>query len=110
MVNFVDFDTNFGHRRDPFGYGKALEEFDAEVPRLQGKLKPSDLIVFTADHGNDPTWKGTDHTREGVPILCWGVGLESGPIGRRETFADIGQTLARHLGIPPLAAGTAWLL
>ncbi|MCX7351539.1 MAG: phosphopentomutase, partial [Alphaproteobacteria bacterium] len=69
MTNFVDFDTEFGHRREPVGYGKLLEAFDAELPRIMRKLKPADLLVLTADHGNDPTWTGTDHTREQIPVM-----------------------------------------
>ena len=109
MTNFVDFDTNFGHRRDPLGYGKLLEEYDAMLPRAFEALKEGDLLLLTADHGNDPTWKGTDHTRECVPILTYARGMKPGSIGRRETFADIGQTIASHLGIPKLGAGTSWL-
>jgi phosphopentomutase len=108
MTNFVDFDTLYGHRRDPVGYGHLLEEFDTELPKVFARLREGDLLVLTADHGNDPTWKGTDHTRECVPILCFSPGMKPGSIGRRKTFADIGQTLARHLGIAPLGAGTAW--
>ena len=108
MTNFVDFDTNFGHRRDPLGYGKLLEEFDTSLPRVFAALKEDDLLVLTADHGNDPTWKGTDHTREQVPVMTFEIGIAPGPVGHRKTFSDIGQTVARHLGIAPLGAGTAW--
>ncbi len=108
MTNFVDFDTEFGHRRDPEGYGKALEAFDAELPRIFAKLKPGDLLVLTADHGNDPTWTGTDHTREQVPVITYMRGITPGSFGLRSSFADIGQTIARHLGVGPLSAGEAW--
>ena len=108
MTNFVDFDMLYGHRRDAAGYGKALEAFDARLPELQSKLRDGDLMILTADHGCDPTWKGTDHSRECVPVLCYSPGIAPGCIGRRTTFADIGQTLARHLGIAPRAAGVAW--
>jgi phosphopentomutase len=108
MTNFVDFDTEFGHRRDPVGYGRALEAFDAELPRLFARLKPGDLLVLTADHGNDPTWRGTDHTREQVPVMSYMRGIVPGSFGLRQSFADIGQTIARHLGLGPLGAGTAW--
>ena len=108
MTNFVDFDTDFGHRRDPIGYGRALEAFDAELPRLFAKLREGDLLVLTADHGNDPTWKGTDHTREQVPVMSYIRGLRPGSFGLRKSFADIGQTLARHLNVGPLGAGEAW--
>ena len=108
MTNFVDFDMLYGHRRDAAGYGRALEAFDARLPELQSRLRDGDLMILTADHGCDPTWKGTDHSRECVPVLCYSPGIAPGCIGRRTTFADIGQTLARHLGIAPLAAGAAW--
>ena len=108
MTNFVDFDTEFGHRRDPIGYGGALEAFDAELPRLFARLRAGDLLVLTADHGNDPTWRGTDHTREQVPVMSYMRGLQPGSFGLRQSFADIGQTIARHLGLGPLGAGTAW--
>jgi phosphopentomutase len=108
MTNFVDFDTEFGHRRDPAGYGRALEAFDAELPRIFARLKPGDLLILTADHGNDPTWTGTDHTREQVPVMSYMRGMRPGSFGLRSSFADIGQTIARHLGVGPLAAGTAW--
>jgi phosphopentomutase len=108
MTNFVDFDTNFGHRRDPLGYGKALEHYDAMLPKVFDRMRVGDLLMLTADHGNDPTWKGTDHTREQVPIMDYRIGTTPGSIGHRRTFADIGQTIAAHLGIAPLGAGTAW--
>jgi len=108
MTNFVDFDTEFGHRREPVGYGKLLEAFDAELPRIMGKLKPADLLVLTADHGNDPTWTGTDHTREQIPVMSYMPGMVPGSFGLRTSFSDIGQTIARHLRVGPLAAGTAW--
>ena len=108
MTNFVDFDTEFGHRRDPVGYGKLLEAFDAELPRIFAKLKRGDLLILTADHGNDPTWEGTDHTREQLPVMSYMRGMTPGSFGLRKSFADIGQTIARHLGVGPLGAGTAW--
>lgn len=109
MVNFVDFDTNFGHRRDPVGYGRALEGFDTQLPLVMVRLRPGDLLVLTADHGNDPTWTGTDHTRECIPIMTFAPGIAPGSFGRRASFADIGQSIADHLGIAPLAAGRSWL-
>lgn len=108
MVNFVNFDTDFGHRRDVPGYAKALEQFDRWLATPLSLLKPGDRIVITADHGNDPSWTGTDHCREQVPVLCVGPGLAGGTIGRRHCFADIGQSIARYLGIAPLAAGEAF--
>ena len=110
MTNFVDFDTNFGHRRDAVGYGKALEDYDAMLPRVFESMGEGDLLILTADHGNDPSWKGTDHTRECVPVLTYARGMKPGSIGKRKTFADIGQTIASHLAISPLGAGTSWLL
>jgi phosphopentomutase len=110
MTNFVDFDMLYGHRRDPEGYAAALEYFDARLPEAMALLKDGDLMMLTADHGNDPTWKGTDHTRECVPVLSYARGIKPGPIGRRKTFADIGQTVAAHLKIPALKTGTNWLL
>ena len=109
FTNLVDFDMEFGHRRDVPGYANALEEFDTSIPELRAILKPGDLVIITADHGCDPTWRGNDHTREFVPILAFGPAIQPGPIGMRDSFADIGQTVADHLGIAPLAAGTSFL-
>ena len=108
IVNFVDFDMQHGHRRDVAGYARALTAFDRRLPQLIAQLRDGDLLVITADHGCDPTWRGTDHTRECVPILVFSPGIVSASIGRRESFADIGQSIAKHLGIPPLAHGIAW--
>src|SRR6185312_15373124 len=108
FVNLVDFDMLFGHRRDVAGYAKALEDFDKRLPEFEKLLKPGDLAVITADHGCDPTQPGSDHTREHIPVIFFGPTVtKSGPIGKRETFADIGQTLAGHLGLKPLDYGTA---
>jgi phosphopentomutase len=108
MTNFVDFDTEFGHRRDPMGYGRALEAFDAELPLILARLREGDLLILTADHGNDPTWHGTDHTREQVPILVYSRGNAPGSVGVRRSFCDIGQSVAAHLKVCPLGSGTAW--
>lgn len=108
MTNFVDFDSEFGHRRDPVGYGRLLEYYDTLLPHVFARLRDGDLLVLTADHGNDPTWKGTDHTREQIPVMTYMPGITPGTFGHRKTFSDIGQTLAQHLGIAPLRAGTAW--
>ncbi|MEE7492702.1 phosphopentomutase [Methylobacterium oryzae] len=109
FVNLVDFDTEHGHRRDVPGYAAELEAFDARIPEILAALAPGDLAVVTADHGNDPTWTGTDHTREQVPVLAFGPGVAARPIGRRETFADIGATVAAHLGLDRDGAGTPFL-
>ena len=109
MVNFVDFDQDFGHRRDVPGYAQALEAFDQRLPELIAALRPDDLVVFTADHGNDPTWRGSDHTREQVPIMVFSPTLSPGTIGIRPTFADIGESIARWLGLPPGPHGKSFL-
>lgn len=108
FVNLVDFDTEFGHRRDIPGYAAALEAFDAALPRIEAALRPGDLAVITADHGNDPSWHGTDHTREHVPILAFGPDVAGGPIGRRETYADIAATLGAWLGVGTVGPGRRW--
>jgi len=107
--NFVDFDSVYGHRRNVPGYAAALEAFDHRIPEIETAMRPGDLAVITADHGCDPTWPGTDHTREHIPVIAFGPGISGRAVGRRETFADIGQTIAQHLGIPPLAAGESFL-
>lgn len=109
MVNFVDFDQDFGHRRDVPGYAQALEAFDARLPELIAALRPDDLVVLTADHGNDPTWRGSDHTREQVPIMAFSPALVPGTIGIRPTFADIGESIARWLGLAPGPHGKSFL-
>jgi len=109
FANFVDFDQSFGHRRDIPGYANALEEFDARIPALLAALKPGDLVVFSADHGCDPTMPGSDHTREYIPVIAFGPGIAPGPVGKRGSFADIGQSIAGHLGLPKLAHGTSFL-
>ena len=109
FANFVDFDTLFGHRRDIVGYAAALEAFDARLPELEARLRPLDVVILTADHGCDPTFRGTDHTREWVPVLAFGQGMTSRDIGCRDSFADIAQTLARHFGMEPLEEGRAFL-
>jgi phosphopentomutase len=108
FTNFVDFDTLFGHRRDIAGYAAALEAFDRRLPEALALLEPGDLLLLTADHGCDPSWKGTDHTRERVPILGIAPGLPGGDAGLRATFADIGETIARHLRIVAGRHGTSF--
>ncbi|OCW58064.1 phosphopentomutase [Hoeflea olei] len=109
FTNFVDFDMLYGHRRDVAGYAAALEALDALLPRFAKLLKKGDLVIMTADHGCDPTWRGTDHTRERVPVLGFGPGVAARNIGIRSTYADIGATVARHLGLPALASGRSFL-
>lgn len=108
FVNLVDFDTEFGHRRDAPGYAACLEKFDARLGEIEAALKPDDFCVITADHGNDPTYRGFDHTREHVPILAFGAGAAAGPIGGRATLADIAETIAAKLGLPKGPHGEAW--
>ncbi len=106
FANFVEFDSKFGHRRDISGYARALEWFDSQLPRVFAKMREGDLILFTADHGNDPSWVGTDHTRERVPVIGAGLGLqEIGICG----FSDIGASVAAHLGLGPRGAGRSFL-
>jgi len=109
FANFNDFDTLYGHRRDVAGYAACLEAFDQWLPSIQAAMKPGDVMVITADHGCDPTWEGSDHTREYTPVLAFGPGVEPTDIGRRETFADIGQSLATHLQLKPLDFGASFL-
>jgi phosphopentomutase len=109
-ANLVDFDTLYGHRNDPAGYAANLERFDARLARLLPRLGPADLLVITADHGNDPTTPSTDHSREYVPVLLSGAAVRAGvDIGTRPTFADLGQTLADVLGVAPLGHGRSFL-
>jgi phosphopentomutase len=98
LTNFVDFDMEFGHRRDVPGYAAALEAFDARLPELEARLGPGDLVVATADHGCDPTWRGTDHTREHVPVLAFGPDVAPADLGRLG-FADVGASFAARLGL-----------
>ncbi len=109
FANFVDFDMLYGHRRDVAGYAAALEAFDARLPELEARLRPGDIAIATADHGCDPTWRGSDHTRENVPVLVFGPDIEAGSIGHRETFADIGESVAVHLDLPAGQHGKSFL-
>lgn len=109
FVNLVDFDMLYGHRRDVVGYAKALEELDARLPELEKIMRPTDIAIITADHGCDPTWPGSDHTREMIPVLAFGQSIKPGSIGKRETFSDIGQTIAKHVGLPPLSRGISFI-
>lgn len=105
FTNFVDFDSSYGHRRDILGYGNALEYFDERLPEMLALLKPEDLLLITADHGNDPSWTGTDHTREKIPVLLSGAGLTKKVHEPLHTFADIGATLADFLGVETTYTG-----
>jgi phosphopentomutase len=109
FVNLVEFDMLWGHRRDSQGYARALREVDEWFVRVQQRMRAGDVIVFTADHGVDPTYRGTDHTREHVPLLLYGEPVRAGvDLGVRSTYADLGQTLAQAFGVGPLAAGTSF--
>ena len=107
FANIVEFDSDYGHRRDVAGYAWALETFDKRVPELLSALKQDDLLIITADHGNDPTWHGTDHTRENVPILMTGAGITPRSLGKR-AYADVAASIAAHLGINTETAGTSF--
>lgn len=109
FVNLVDFDMVYGHRRDILGYAKALEDFDSWLPALERELHEGDMVVITADHGCDPTWQGSDHTREHVPVIAFGPSIRAGSVGKRKTFADIGQSIAKHLGLPALQYGESFI-
>ena len=110
FTNLVDFDTQYGHRNDVEGYARNLERFDARLSKLLPQLRPGDVLVVTADHGNDPTTASTDHAREYVPLLITGANVRAGVhLGTRRTFADLGQTLADVFGVGPLANGTSFL-
>ncbi|WP_301109506.1 phosphopentomutase [Sporosarcina sp.] len=110
FVNLVDFDALYGHRRDPIGYGKALEEFDARMPEIMAALEPNDLLIITADHGNDPVHEGTDHTREYVPLLVYSPSNRaSGKLPIRKTFSDIGATIAENFQVDLPEYGESFL-
>lgn len=105
FTNFVDFDSSWGHRRDVAGYAAGLELFDRRLPELMALVKPGDILILTADHGCDPTWHGTDHTREHIPVLIYGPEVKPGSLGQRDTFADIGQTIATYFGLSAMDYG-----
>ena len=109
FTNFVDFDSAYGHRRNVAGYAAALEYFDRRLPEILALLKEDDVLIITADHGCDPTWPGTDHTREHIPVIVTGPKVQAGSLGRRETFADIGQSLATHFGTSDMDYGKSFL-
>ena len=109
FTNFVDFDTLYGHRRDPMGYAEALEYFDQRLPEIMQAMGEDDILILTADHGCDPSWHGTDHTREHIPVILYGKNITPGSIGKRKTFADIGQSLASYFGLPGMDYGENFL-
>lgn len=110
VTNFVDFDMIHGHRRDVEGYATALEQLDRRLPDLLSALRADDLCIITADHGCDPTWPGTDHTRERVPVLAFGGHVSAGCIGVRETMSDVGASIAEYLGLPAWRCGRSFLV
>ena len=109
FTNLVDFDSSYGHRRDTNGYAAALELFDKRLPELMAALGEDDILLLSADHGCDPTWPGTDHTRENIPVLAYGPRVTPGSIGARSTFADIGQSIASVFALPPTDYGQSFL-
>ncbi|QIE02216.1 phosphopentomutase [Buchnera aphidicola] len=109
FTNLVDFDSNWGHRRDVIGYAKGLEFFDKKLSKIIELVKENDILILTADHGCDPTWNGTDHTRENVPILIYSPNLEKKFLGHRKTFADIGQTIAKYFLLSNMSYGKSMI-
>jgi phosphopentomutase len=109
FTNFIDFDQLYGHRRDVAGYAGCLEKFDRRLPELIALLRPGDLVILTADHGNDPTYKGTDHTRENIPVMAFGPKIDGRYAGHLQTYADVAQTIAAHLALPPLRHGASMM-
>jgi len=109
LANVIEFDQSWGHRNDVPGFHAGLLALDRALPHLLAPVRQEDLVIFTADHGNDPTTPSTDHSREVVPLLVVGPRVRPVPLGRRSTFADVGQTVADFLGVPPLSAGTSFL-
>jgi phosphopentomutase len=108
FTNFVNFDADFGHRRNVSGYASALELFDSRLPEIIELLEDDDMLILTADHGCDPTWWGTDHTREHIPVIVYGKGIKPTNLGHRYSFADIGQTIASHQGLDNLIVGRSF--
>ncbi|MDN3681448.1 phosphopentomutase [Vibrio tapetis subsp. quintayensis] len=109
FTNFVDFDSAYGHRRDVAGYAAALEYFDKRLPEVLELMEEEDVLIMTADHGCDPTWPGSDHTREHIPVLVYGKQVPAGSLGLRDTFADIGQSLASYFGTSEMDYGKSFL-
>jgi phosphopentomutase len=109
FTNFVDFDSKYGHRRDVQGYAKALEDFDVQLQQFEQQLQADDLIFIVADHGCDPTQPGSDHTREYIPVIMYGKQVTPGFIGKRDSFSDVGQTIATFFDVPAMSDGTSFL-
>jgi phosphopentomutase len=109
FTNFVDFDMLYGHRRDVSGYAAALEYLDGRLPELMELMAEDDVMFICADHGCDPTWEGSDHTREHIPVLAYGHNVRPRALGKRDTFADIGQSIATLFGLSPMDYGTSFL-
>lgn len=110
FTNLVEFDSLYGHRRDPVGYGRALEDFDKRLPEIMGAMKEEDMLILCADHGNDPTYRGWDHTREHTPALIYGKNIKAGVnIGTRKSFGDYAATVARYLGTEAPQIGESFL-
>ncbi|WP_448213931.1 phosphopentomutase [Colwellia sp. MEBiC06753] len=109
FTNLVNFDQDYGHRRDPVGYGKALEEFDLRISDIKAAMSEDDILFFTADHGCDPTWPGSDHTREYVPVIAYHHNIGDVELGKRNTFADLGQTISDIFNVKKLPYGSSFL-
>jgi phosphopentomutase len=109
FTNLVNFDQDFGHRRDPIGFGEALEYFDERLAKFLKQMSDDDLLLLTADHGCDPAWPGNDHTREFVPVIAYHKNIDSISLGQRNTFADLGQTLASLFQLEPMDYGQSFL-
>ncbi len=109
FTNFEDFDMLWGHRRDINGYAQGLEYFDSRLAEIEAVLRPDDIVFITADHGNDPSYNGTDHTREQVPVLMFGLNVKPENIGQRDTYADLGQTIAAYFNLTPFDYGKSFL-
>jgi phosphopentomutase len=109
FANVIEFDQSWGHRNDVAGFHRGLVALDAALPAILAPMREDDIVIFTADHGNDPTTSSTDHAREAVPLLVLGPRVRPVALGRRQSFADIGQTVAAFLGADPLAAGDSFL-
>jgi phosphopentomutase len=109
FTNLVNFDQDFGHRRNPIGYAQELEAFDLRIPEVLNAMTDNDVLFLTADHGCDPTWPGSDHTREYVPVLAYHHNIASVNLGKRTTFADLGQTIAEMFNVDKMDYGTSFL-